>query len=388
MEFKQLYQILRLKFSLYIFNILSLDLLSKIILMKRLYIVFILFFIISNNSFGQSCISENVPEVNTQLQDTIVYRVMNFMTKTYIDNAKLQIQGAGAKEKFESYSNFIKKESDLILNTFTHVVIPELYQKYFSDDEIKEIHSFYQTVTGKKSLAQLFNIFRSPSLEQSKNIENSNNQFTAEESEHFVAFKKTTAGSKLFLEMDAINKELTILLSEKHLPEFQQKLKKELARLDSKIWREAYRVKPEQIIVYDGEFSGDKKIIRIQKDTKKRETYVTFAVPIYENKFWIRFDKNTNLVDKKTNEHYLALRLENDLILNKTMIVSDQKMKMIEVTIAFPLLKESVKEFDIIQKTSEDADLMSNNAAPWSKNTLVDLKLKKYLVKNKSVKKT
>lgn len=355
--------------------------------MNRLFIVFISLFIVIQGSFGQAKTSEVIPKINTQLQDTIVYRVMNIISKTYINNAKLQIQGAGSNEKFESYSNFIKKESDLISNTFTNEIIPDLYYKYYTDDEVIEINSFYQTSTGKKCLVQLFNIFKSPTTEISKNIENSDIQFTKEESELFADFKKTTAGSKLFREMDTINKELTISLKEKYLPEFQQKLKKELARLDSKIWREAYRVKPEQVIVYDGEFNGDKKLIRIQNDTETRETYLTFAVPIFENKFWIRFDKNTEIVDKKTNEHYLALRLENDFVLNKTMIVSDQKMKMIEVTMVFPLLKKKVKKIDIIQTTSEDADLMSNNSAPWSKNTLVDLKVKKYRVKNKSFKK-
>lgn len=76
-------------------------------------------------------------------------------------------------------------------------------------------------------------------------------------------------------------------LYEVHIPDFKQKIKKKLQHLNSKLWREAYRVKPEQVTVYKGEFSRTKKAVKIKKDKNSKETYVTFAVPIYENKWWI-----------------------------------------------------------------------------------------------------
>jgi hypothetical protein len=165
-----------------------------------------------------------------------------------------------------------------------------------------------------------------------------------------------------------------------YLPDFQKKLKNELAHLDGKIWKDAYRVKPEQVKVCNCAFSGNEKIVRIKSDKKAMETYVTLAVPIHENLFWIRFDKNTELIDRSSNEHYLVTRLDNNLVLNKTMIVSDQAKKMIEITLVFPLLKESVETFDIVETISDDADLMSNNTGDEN-NTLSNIKVKDYLVK-------
>ncbi len=94
---------------------------------------------------------------------------------------------------------------------------------------------------------------------------------------------------------------------------------------------------------------------------KLAKTYVTLAVPIHENTFWIRFDKNTELIDRRSNEHYLVRRLDDNLVLNKTMIVSGQANKMIEVTLVFPLLKKTVETFDLVEIISDDADLMSNH---------------------------
>jgi hypothetical protein len=68
------------------------------------------------------------------------------------------------------------------------------------------------------------------------------------------------------------------------------------------------------------------------------------------------------------------------LVLNKTMIVSDQKNKMIEVIMVFPLLKKSVKQIDIVEKISDDADLMSNNGG-GDDNNLKNIIVKKYLEK-------
>lgn len=345
--------------------------------MNRLIIITIFFFSIINCSYCQESTSDIDRLTNIIKNDSLADRLMNKFTSKIISNAEKQIQGAGAKEKLDTYTKFIKKESNELSKAFTNIVIPDLYNKHFTPDEIKNLIMFYETPTGKKLLFETTELMNSLEFTNLEIPQTYSKQFTPEELKDFKAFYKTPTGKKLFKEMTELMTELMTSLYKDYIPDFQQKIKKELQRLDSKIWREAYRVKPEQVIVYQGEFSGVKKIIRIKNDTITQETYVTFAVPIYENKFWIRFDKNTEIIDKDSNEHYLSSRLDNDLILNKTMIVSDQKGKMIEVTLVFPLLKKSVKVIDIGEKISDDADLMSNNSG--GKNSLINLKVKDYL---------
>ena len=302
--------------------------------MKKLLIISILSFGISSSSYSQENTSDINRLVNIISNDSLSSRIMDTFASQTIRSAEKQIQGAGAKEKFDTYTKFIKTTSAEISKSIVNIEIPKIYSNHFTPNEIKDLIVFYETPTGKK----------------------------------------------LLLESPQITKELMTALYELYIPDFQQKIKKELQRLDSKIWREAYRVKPEQVTVYDGEFSRVKKLIRIKNERRAKETYVTFAVPIGDNKWWIRFDKNIEIIDKDSNEHYQVLRLDKDLVLNKTMIVSDQKNKMIEVTLVFPLLKKSVEVIDIVEKISDDADLMSNNGG-GDDNNLSNIKVKDYLVK-------
>lgn len=302
--------------------------------MNRLLMISILFFTISSSSYSQEKTSDINRLVNIINSDSLTGRIIDpFVTQT-IKRAEKQIQGAGAKEKLDTYTKFIKTTSAEISKSAVDIEMPKIYSNHFTPDEIKDLIVFYETPTGKK----------------------------------------------LLLESPQITKELMKAFYEVYIPNFQQKLKKELARLDSKIWREAYRVKPEQVTVYEGDFSRVKKLIRIKNKRRTKETYVTFAVPIHDNKWWIRFDKNIEIIDKNSSQHYQVIRLDKDLVLNKTMIVSDQKNKMIEVTMVFPLLKNSVEEIEIVEKISDDADLMSNNGG-GDDNNLSNIKVKDYLVK-------
>ena len=263
----------------------------------------------------------------------MINRMMISMTSGLKMKVEKQIKGKGAKEKLETYLEFMNAESTELSKTLITEVLPEIYANHFTPNEIIDLIVFYETPTGKKLLS----------------------------------------------ETPEITKDLMTAIYTNYIPDFQKKLKKKLAQLDGNIWKDAYRVKPEEVIVCNCAFSAKEKIVRIKNDKKAKETYVTLAVPIHENKFWIRFDKNIDLIDRSSNEHYLALRLDNNLVLNKTMIVSDQANKMIEVTLVFPLLNKSVETFDIVETISDDADLMSNNGG--DDNNLNNIKLKDYLVK-------
>lgn len=284
-------------------------------------------------------------------------------TKMYFieERVEKQIQGAGAKEKLATYIEFIDAQSAELLKMFSIGVIPQIYAKHFTPNEIKEIIQFYETPEGKRLVSKMNEIICSLRFEPLESPPIDDKEFSSNNNKGLKFFYERPSGKKFHNEMNVLTTELMTTFSMDYFPDFQQKLKKELQRLDSKIWREAYLVKPEQVIVCEGAVSEGKKLLRILNDTIKQETYVTFAVPIHDNKWWIRFDKNTELLDKDSNEHYQVLRLDKDLVLNKTMVVYGQKDKMIEVTMVFSLVKKLGSNIDIVEKISDDADLMSNN---------------------------
>lgn len=336
--------------------------------MNKLIISFILFFSISISSFSQESNADLIRLSKLICSDSLFNRMMQKKVYFIKERVEQQIQGAGAKEKLATYIKFIDTQSAELLKTFSTVAVPQIYTKHFTPNEIKDIIEFYETPNGNALLSEMNEIICSLRFGSIESPLTYKMELSSENKKDLKVFYKTPTGKKFNKGINTLITELMTSLHVNYLPDFQQKLKKELQRLDSKIWREAYLVKPEQVTVYDGEFSGSKKLLRIVNDTIAKETYVTFAVPISDNKWWIRFDKNTKIIDKDSNEHYQVLRLDRDLVLNKTMIVSGQKHKMIEVTMVFPLLKNSIDSFDIVEEISDDADLMSNNNGDGGKS--------------------
>ena len=146
-------------------------------------------------------------------------------------------------------------------------------------------------------------------------------------------------------------------------PELNQ-AEKERKELDEKVWKEAYRAKPEQISVSDIPFDpSETKVVRIEKN--KNDTKVTLAIPIHFVENWVYFDRGFAIVDKRNQDRYMIRKLENDLPLDKTIIISNNKQKMIEITMVFPPLQKSVEFVDIIEYHTDGAVKMSNGKGNW-----------------------
>lgn len=145
---------------------------------------------------------------------------------------------------------------------------------------------------------------------------------------------------------------------------------------DSRIFKNAYLVKPEQTRVskidYDWNHPNQVKIVGIET---KKETRVTLAVPISGPSWWISFDRGFVLIDKMTNDCYKVRRLENELPLSKIMIVKGKSNKMVEVTLVFPALKKSVESVDLVENISDDVELPSNDGGPL---IISDVKISNY----------
>jgi len=147
-------------------------------------------------------------------------------------------------------------------------------------------------------------------------------------------------------------------------PEMSQ-AEKERKELDEKIWNEAYRARPEQFTVSDIPFSSrETKVARIERN--KNDTRVTLAIPIEYHEQWIYFDRGFTIIDKSNGDRYLIRKLENDLPLDKTIIISDKYRKIIEITMIFPPLRKSVDTVNIIQFNTAGTVRMSDNKNDWN----------------------
>nr|MBP7613821.1 hypothetical protein [Paludibacter sp.] len=103
---------------------------------------------------------------------------------------------------------------------------------------------------------------------------------------------------------------------------------------------------------------------RIEKT--KNETKVTFAIPIEYHEQWIYFDRGFTIIDRSNGDRYLIRKLENDLPLDKTIIISDKYRKIIEITMIFPPLRKSVDTVNIIQFNTPGTVRMSDNKNDWN----------------------
>jgi len=147
-------------------------------------------------------------------------------------------------------------------------------------------------------------------------------------------------------------------------PEVSQ-AEKERKELDEKIWNEAYRARPEQFTVSDIPFSSrETKVARIERN--KNDTRVTLAIPIEYHEQWIYFDRGFTIIDRSNGDRYLIRKLENDLPLDKTIIISDKYRKIIEITMIFPPLRKSVDTVNIIQFNTPGTVRMSDNKNDWN----------------------
>ena len=147
-------------------------------------------------------------------------------------------------------------------------------------------------------------------------------------------------------------------------PEMSQE-EKERKELDEKIWKEAYRARPEQFTVSDIPFSTrETKVARIERN--KNDTRVTLAIPIEYHEQWIYFDRGFTIIDRSNGDRYLIRKLENDLPLDKTIIISDKYRKIIEITMIFPPLRKSVDTVNIIQFNTPGTVRMSDNKNDWN----------------------
>jgi beta-lactamase regulating signal transducer with metallopeptidase domain len=162
------------------------------------------------------------------------------------------------------------------------------------------------------------------------------------------------------------NQNVAIVIDSAMMPSINEinNQQKERQAQDAKIRNEAYRAKSEQIKLSDLPYdSRETKVVRIEKNEK--DTKVTLAIPIRKNESWVYFDSGFSIVNKLNQDRYVIRKLENNFPLDKTIIISNYNQKMIEVTLIFPPLPETVELVDIIEFQSNKGLKMSDGSGGW-----------------------
>lgn len=101
--------------------------------------------------------------------------------------------------------------------------------------------------------------------------------------------------------------------------------------------------------------------------TDKDATRLTVAVPIYYDSNWVQFNRGFCIEDCRTGDVYEIQSMERGIELNKTLVVREQKGKMLEFTMIFPPLNKKVKTVNIYLKYPEKSGLEpTNSGAEWN----------------------
>jgi hypothetical protein len=153
--------------------------------MKKLLLLSIIAIVFSIGSFAQDKASDLKKLFELMDSEKMIDGIMNNMIPSLKQQASVQIQGEDAKEKFDQYIDFLMSETKELSNILVNEEMVDIYDKYFSHEEIKDLISFYESPTGKKIL-----------------------KITPE-----------------------ISKDLMNSMMTKYMPEFQEKLTKELEKL-------------------------------------------------------------------------------------------------------------------------------------------------------------
>lgn len=101
--------------------------------------------------------------------------------------------------------------------------------------------------------------------------------------------------------------------------------------------------------------------------TDKDATRLTVAVPIYYDSNWVQFNRGFCIEDCRTGDVYEIQSVERGIELNKTLVIREQKGKMLEFTMIFPPLNKKVKTVNIYLKYPEKSGLApTNRSADWN----------------------
>ncbi len=133
---------------------------------------------------------------------------------------------------------------------------------------------------------------------------------------------------------------------------------------DQKIFDNAYILNENQIVVSDIPYeikNEATKLVSIER--LPNETRVTLAYPIHFVSNWISTESECYaMIDKISGDKYFVRKVENNIPLNRVLIVRNHKHQMVELTYIFPPLNPEVKVVDFKTDCENRLELPSNAA--------------------------
>ncbi|MBK8392103.1 MAG: DUF2059 domain-containing protein [Saprospiraceae bacterium] len=152
--------------------------------MKKLLILTILTLTCSVTSFAQDKATDLKKLFSLMDTEKMIDGMMDNMVTVFKQQANEQFQGADAS-KTDKYFEFVVQETKVMSKKLVNEDMVNIYDKHFTQDEVKDLIKFFESSTGKKMLD------KTPQIT-----------------------------------MDLMN-----VIMEKHMPEFQEKLEKKLEEL-------------------------------------------------------------------------------------------------------------------------------------------------------------
>lgn len=154
--------------------------------MKRLLTLTVLTLAFTFSSLAQDKLSDSKKLLGLMNSERMIEQIMDNMIPIYKEQAREQLQGEESNEKFDKFMQVISKHTKDLSHRLVDEVMAALYEKYFTQDELKDLIKFYESSAGKKMI-------------------------------------KATPD---------ITRDMTNILVSEYLPEFQEKLMNELNELD------------------------------------------------------------------------------------------------------------------------------------------------------------
>jgi hypothetical protein len=121
--------------------------------MKKLLIISVLA-IFSITAFSQDKAADLKKLIKLMDSEKMIDNMMNSLVPALQQQTAGQIQGDSAKQKMEQYIKFMMSEVKTMTIRLVNEDMVQIYDKHFTQQEIKDLINFYESPTGKKMLAK------------------------------------------------------------------------------------------------------------------------------------------------------------------------------------------------------------------------------------------
>lgn len=108
--------------------------------------------LITISTFGQDKAADLKHLFEIMQSEKMIDGMFDNMIPAITQQARSQIKGEDAQEKFDSYMEFVMTATKEMTKKMINEEMVKIYDKHFTQDEIKELIKFYESSIGKKMI--------------------------------------------------------------------------------------------------------------------------------------------------------------------------------------------------------------------------------------------